>query len=87
MDSGQRIKLPEEEPKIALISFLRSDRALTQTAGRAARNLNGKAIMYADKVTKSMDKTINDTNYRRTKQKEYNWVEEPMRKGLNLHFV
>jgi excinuclease ABC subunit B len=52
--------------------FLRSHRSLTQTIGRAARNLNGKAIMYADKITASMQKTIDETNYRRTKQINYN---------------
>ena len=45
---------------------------LTQTVGRAARNLNGKAIMYADKITNSMQKTIDETNYRREKQIAYN---------------
>jgi len=52
--------------------FLRSNRSLSQTIGRAARNINGKAIMYADKITKSMQKTINETEYRRKKQIEYN---------------
>jgi len=52
--------------------FLRSERSLTQTAGRAARNLNGMVIMYADKVTNSMQKTIDSTNYRRAKQLKYN---------------
>lgn len=52
--------------------FLRSDRALTQTAGRAARNLNGLVIMYADTITKSMQRTIDETNRRRKKQQEYN---------------
>lgn len=52
--------------------FLRSDRALTQTAGRAARNLNGLVIMYADTITGSMERTINETNRRREKQQEYN---------------
>jgi len=52
--------------------FLRSNRSLTQTVGRAARNLNGKAIMYADKITESMQKTIDETNYRRDKQMTYN---------------
>ncbi len=52
--------------------FLRSGRALTQTAGRAARNINGLVIMYADSVTKSMQETIYETNRRRTKQMEYN---------------
>lgn len=54
--------------------FLRSDRALTQTAGRAARNLNGLVIMYADTITGSMRRTIDETNRRRAKQKEYNIV-------------
>ena len=52
--------------------FLRSDRALTQTAGRAARNVNGLVIMYADTITDSMQRTIYETNRRRTKQMEYN---------------
>ena len=52
--------------------FLRSGRALTQTAGRAARNVNGLVIMYADAVTDSMQQTIYETNRRRTKQMEYN---------------
>ncbi|OYX83123.1 MAG: excinuclease ABC subunit B, partial [Flavobacteriales bacterium 32-34-25] len=63
-------------PEVSLVAildadkegFLRSHRSLTQTIGRAARNLNGKAIMYADKITASMQKTIDETNYRRTKQ-------------------
>ena len=52
--------------------FLRSHRSLTQTIGRASRNVNGKAIFYADKMTKSMQKTIDETTYRRDKQKKYN---------------
>ena len=52
--------------------FLRSGRALTQTAGRAARNLNGLVIMYADTITGSMRETIYETNRRRSKQQEYN---------------
>ena len=52
--------------------FLRTGRALTQTAGRAARNVNGLVIMYADTVTKSMDQTIRETNRRRQKQMAYN---------------
>lgn len=67
-------------PEVSLVAildadkegFLRSHRSLTQTAGRAARNLNGKVIMYADKITDSMDKTINETNRRREKQLAYN---------------
>ena len=52
--------------------FLRSDRSLTQTAGRAARNVNGRVIMYADKITESMQATIDGTNRRRAKQMAYN---------------
>lgn len=67
-------------PEVSLVAildadkegFLRSERSLTQTVGRAARNLNGKAIMYADKITKSMQATIDATNYRREKQIAYN---------------
>ena len=67
-------------PEVSLVAildadkegFLRSARSLTQTVGRAARHLEGKAIMYADKITKSMQKTIDETNYRRKKQITYN---------------
>ncbi|MDP3181121.1 MAG: excinuclease ABC subunit UvrB [Bacteroidota bacterium] len=67
-------------PEVSLVAildadkegFLRSERSLTQTAGRAARNLNGMVIMYADKITNSMQRTINSTNYRREKQMKYN---------------
>ena len=67
-------------PEVSLVAildadkegFLRSTRSLTQTVGRAARNLNGKAIMYADKITKSMQQTIDSTEYRRKKQVAYN---------------
>ena len=67
-------------PEVSLVAildadkegFLRSHRALTQTAGRAARNLNGRVIMYADRITDSMEKTINETNRRREKQLAYN---------------
>jgi excinuclease ABC subunit B len=52
--------------------FLRSSTALTQTAGRAARNLNGKVIMYADRITDSMQRTIDETSRRRSKQADYN---------------
>ncbi len=52
--------------------FLRSGRALTQTAGRAARNVNGRVIMYADTITRSMQETIDETNRRRAKQQAYN---------------
>jgi len=63
--------------------FLRSHRSLTQTVGRAARNINGKAIMYADKITDSMQKTIDQTNYRRTKQENYNKTHNITPKPLN----
>jgi excinuclease ABC subunit B len=67
-------------PEVSLVAildadkegFLRSERSLTQTAGRAARNLNGMVIMYADKITNSMQRTIDSTNYRREKQLKYN---------------
>ncbi|MCK9311351.1 MAG: excinuclease ABC subunit UvrB [Bacteroidales bacterium] len=67
-------------PEVSLVAildadkegFLRNHRSLTQTAGRAARNLNGKVIMYADKMTRSMKQTIDETNRRREKQKAYN---------------
>ena len=67
-------------PEVSLVAildadkegFLRSHRSLTQTAGRAARNLNGRVIMYADKITDSMEKTISETNRRREKQLAYN---------------
>ena len=54
--------------------FLRSNRSLTQTIGRAARNVYGKSILYADRITDSMKKTIEETNYRREKQQEYNKI-------------
>ncbi len=67
-------------PEVSLVAiidadkegFLRSNRSLTQTVGRAARHLNGRAIMYADVITKSMQETIDQTNYRREKQIDYN---------------
>ena len=52
--------------------FLRSNRSLTQTIGRAARNINGMSILYADRITDSMKKTIEETKYRREKQKKFN---------------
>jgi len=63
--------------------FLRSHRSLTQTVGRVARNINGKAIMYADKITESMQKTIEQTNYRRSKQENYNKTHNITPKPLN----
>ena len=67
-------------PEVSLVAildadkegFLRSHRSLTQTAGRAARNVNGKVIMYADRITESMQRTIDETNRRREKQLAYN---------------
>ena len=67
-------------PEVSLVAildadkegFLRSHRSLTQTIGRAARHVNGTAILYADKITKSIRKTIDETNYRRNKQVKYN---------------
>ena len=78
-------------PEVSLVAildadkegFLRSHRSLTQTIGRAARNLNGKAIMYADKITNSMQKTIDETNYRRTKQINYNTENNLVPQALN----
>ncbi|MEL4307640.1 excinuclease ABC subunit UvrB [Joostella sp. CR20] len=78
-------------PEVSLVAildadkegFLRSARSLTQTVGRAARNLNGKAIMYADKITDSMQKTIDETNYRREKQINYNTKHNITPKALN----
>ena len=82
-------------PEVSLVAildadkegFLRSHRALTQTAGRAARNVNGKVIMYADTITESMQQTIDETNRRREKQIAYNEangiVPRQIRKDLN----
>jgi len=78
-------------PEVSLVAildadkegFLRSNRSLTQTVGRAARNLNGRAIMYADKITESMQKTIDETLYRRKKQIEYNETNGIVPQSLN----
>ncbi len=78
-------------PEVSLVAildadkegFLRSHRSLTQTAGRAARNLNGLVIMYADKITESMRLTIDDTNRRREKQISYNQANNITPKALN----
>ena len=84
-------------PQVSLVAildadkegFLRSDRALTQTAGRAARNVNGLVIMYADTVTGSMKRTIDETERRRKKQMEYNKAngivpKQVLKQGKNL---
>ena len=78
-------------PEVSLVAildadkegFLRSHRSLTQTVGRAARNVNGKTIMYADNITKSMQKTIDETLYRRDKQQAYNLKNNVIPKALN----
>ncbi|MCH1454165.1 MAG: excinuclease ABC subunit UvrB [Flavobacteriaceae bacterium] len=78
-------------PEVSLVAildadkegFLRSHRSLTQTVGRAARNVNGKAIMYADRITKSMQKTIDETLYRRDKQQSYNLKNNIIPTALN----
>ena len=78
-------------PEVSLVAildadkegFLRSERSLTQTAGRAARNINSRVIMYADTITNSMQKTINETNRRREKQLKYNLENNIIPKPLN----
>ena len=78
-------------PQVSLVAildadkegFLRSHRSLTQTIGRAARNINGTAILYADKITNSMQKTIDETDYKRNKQIEYNKQHNITPKALN----
>ena len=86
-------------PEVSLVAildadkegFLRSHRSLTQTVGRAARNINGKAILYADKITNSMQKTIDETTYRREKQIAYNTknglVPKALNKALNSNVI
>lgn len=86
-------------PEVSLVAildadkegFLRNRKSLTQTIGRAARNVNGKAIMYADKITESMQRTIDETNYRRTKQINYNTenniVPQPLNKKIESAFT
>lgn len=86
-------------PEVSLVAILdadkegmlRSRRSLVQTIGRAARNVNGKAIMYADKITNSMQKAIDETNYRREKQTQYNLeqnkVPTPLNKKISENLV
>ena len=85
-------------PEVSLVAildadkegFLRSHRSLIQTVGRAARNINGKSIMYADRITDGMNKTIKETKYRRRKQEEYNTenniIPKQMEKGFSNTF-
>ncbi|WP_160140213.1 excinuclease ABC subunit UvrB [Chryseobacterium sp. c4a] len=78
-------------PEVSLVAILdadkegmlRSRRSMIQTVGRAARNINGKAIMYADKITKSMQATLDETEYRRAKQMKYNEDNGMVPKALN----
>lgn len=88
-------------PEVSLVAiidadkegFLRSNRSLTQTVGRAARHLNGRAIMYADVITRSMQETMDQTNYRREKQIDYNTthgitptaLNKPLDETLRMH--
>ncbi len=82
-------------PEVSLVAildadkegFLRNERSLTQTVGRAARNLNGLAIMYADKITPSMQATIDSTNARRAKQMAFNAEHHIIPRGLNKAVV
>ena len=82
-------------PEVSLVAildadkegFLRSHRSLIQTVGRAARNINGKAIMYADSVTDSMDKTITETSYRRKKQEKFNIENDIIPKQMDKSFT
>ena len=81
-------------PEVSLVAildadkegFLRSHRSLIQTVGRAARNINGKSIMYADVTTASMDKTIEETKYRRQKQEDYNKKNNQVPKQMEKSF-
>lgn len=82
-------------PEVSLVAildadkegFLRSERSLIQTIGRAARNINGKAILYGDKITASMEKAIGETERRREKQQQYNEEHGIVPQGLNKKVV
>ena len=82
-------------PEVSLVAildadkegFLRSHRSLIQTVGRAARNINGKAIMYDDSITDSMDKTIAETSYRRKKQEKFNIENDIIPKQMDKSFT
>ena len=82
-------------PEVSLVAildadkegFLRSHRSLIQTVGRAARNINGKAIMYADSITDSMDKTITETSYRRKRQEKFNIENDIIPKQMDKSFT
>ena len=82
-------------PEVSLVAildadkegFLRSHRSLIQTVGRAARNINGKSIMYADIITDSMKKTIDETKYRRKKQQEFNNVNDLVPRQMERSFT
>ena len=78
-------------PEVSLVAvldadkegFLRSDRSLMQTIGRAARNINGRAILYADSITGSIQRTLDETNRRRKKQVSYNKENNIKPKGIS----
>ncbi|MBE8215723.1 MAG: excinuclease ABC subunit UvrB [Endozoicomonadaceae bacterium] len=82
-------------PEVSLVAifdadkegFLRGERSLIQTIGRAARNLNGKAILYADRMTSSMEKSITETERRRKKQMEYNQKNNITPKGISKQII
>jgi excinuclease ABC subunit B len=82
-------------PEVSLVAildadkegFLRSERSLIQTIGRAARNVDGKAILYADEITGSMDRAIRETNRRREKQEEYNTINNITPKGVSKPII
>ena len=82
-------------PEVSLVAildadkegFLRSERSLIQTMGRAARNVDGKAILYADEITGSMERAITETNRRREKQEEYNTLNNITPKGVSKPII